>query len=367
MSQLNRTVLFDVHTELGAKFVPFAGYEMPIQYSTGLMQEHMWTRTHAGLFDVSHMGQLRIRGDNFHAALERALPVDFDGWPPGLQRYSLLLNDAGGIDDDLMVLNLGDEIAIIVNAARREHDFARLRALCPDLSIEWRDAALIALQGPSAESVLATAIGASTSQLAFMHGAYFERSGVQYLITRSGYTGEDGFEISVPLSAAPAFTRQLLSHPEVRAIGLGARDTLRLEAGLHLNGQDMTPEITPATARLEWAIARSRRDGGAKTGGFPGATTVLSEMRAGVSRQLAAFIGVESVPIRHGAEIVDDNNAHRGTITSGTVSPSLQRPIMLGYVDTAIESERALYAVVRGQKRPITRAKLPFVPKRYKR
>lgn len=365
MSTLQRTLLYDVHAQLGARFVEFAGYEMPVQYPLGLMQEHLWTRSHAGLFDVSHMGQLRIRGDDLHASLERALPIDFADWPVGLQRYSLLLNERGGIDDDLMVLNQGDEVAIIVNASRRDHDVARLRALCPSLSIEWRDAALIALQGPSAEGVLLSVLGDRVTQLEFMHGARFTFDEAPLIVTRSGYTGEDGFEISVPALLAAKFAQRLLAHPETKPIGLGARDTLRLEAGLHLYGQDMNPETTPPMARLDWAIARSRRTGGTKAGGYAGASR-LSEPSPTV-RRLEAFVGREAVPIRHGCAITDGNDNVVGEVTSGTVSPTLQRPILLGYLDTQVVIEEPLFATVRAQRRPIQRSTLPFVPKRYKR
>src|SRR5688500_18844263 len=229
-----RTVLYELHAELGARFVPFAGFDMPIQYPDGLRAEHLHTRSHAGLFDVSHMGQIRVTGRGLHEALERALPLDFDGWPVGTQRYSLLLNERGGIEDDLMVTRLADELRIVVNASGREKDLARLRSLCPSLSFELLDRGLIALQGPGAEPGL-SAVRSEVKNLGFMRAAMFG----DWLVSRSGYTGADGFEISVPKEKAESLARELLENSAVKPIGLGARDTLRLEAGRHLQGQGM--------------------------------------------------------------------------------------------------------------------------------
>jgi aminomethyltransferase len=353
-----KTVLYGLHAELGARFVPFAGYEMPVQYRDGLRAEHLHTRSQAGLFDVSHMGQVRVTGPRLYEALERALPLDFDGWPVGAQRYSLLLNERGGIEDDLMVTRLADEVRIVVNASGREKDVARLRSLCPGLSIELLDRALIALQGPAAEAAFSS-IQPGVKQLEFMRAARFG----DWLVSRSGYTGEDGFEISVPLQDAEALVRRLLKNPAVKPIGLGARDTLRLEAGLHLYGEDMNADTTPLEASLGWAIARSRRAGGRKEGGFPGADRYLKETP---SRRLVGLLGDEPVPIRHGAKLVDSRNAELGVVTSGTVSPSTQRAIMLGYVRSKSEGTD-LFALVRDAKRPVRIAQLPFVPKRYKK
>ena len=251
---LQRTPLHALHLELGARMVPFANYEMPLQYADGLKAEHLWTRAHAGLFDVSHMGQLRVRGADLHAALERALPVDFTAWRSGEQKYSLLLNDRGGIDDDLMVTRLDGEVAIIVNAACKTQDLARLRALCPNLEFSVLDHALIALQGPRAKEVLAAA-----ADLKFMQARSVNLAGTECCVTRSGYSGEDGFEISVPASHAVALARAWLVHPAVKPVGLGARDTLRLEAALPLYGQDLDAECSPREAGLAWAIARAPR------------------------------------------------------------------------------------------------------------
>jgi aminomethyltransferase len=356
-----KTVLYALHAELGARFCPFAGYEMPLQYPEGLRAEHLHTRSHAGLFDVSHMGQVRVTGPALYEALERALPLDFDDWPEGGQRYSLLLNERGGIEDDLMVTRLADEVRIVVNAACRDKDLALLRRLCPRLSFELLDRALIALQGPSAEAALA-ALQPGVTRLAFMQAGTFG----DWLVSRSGYTGEDGFEISVPPDQAEALARQLLANPAVKPVGLGARDTLRLEAGLHLYGQDMDAGTSVQEASLGWAIARSRRAGGKKEGRYSGAERTLRDEREGTARRLAGLLGEEAVPIRHGASLVDPENKQVGTVTSGTVSPSTQRAIMLGYV--AVKSlGTELFALVRGARRPVRVTKLPFVPKRYKK
>jgi aminomethyltransferase len=351
-----KTVLHGLHAELGARFVPFAGFEMPVQYRDGLRAEHLHTRSHAGLFDVSHMGQVRVTGPGLHQALERALPLDFDGWPVGAQRYSLLLNSRGGIEDDLMVTRLADEVRIVVNASGRENDVALLRSLCPGLSVELLDRALIALQGPSAEAALA-AVKPRVRELQFMQAIGMD----DWLVSRSGYTGEDGFEISVPLKDAEPLARQLLKNPAVKPIGLGARDTLRLEAGLHLYGEDLDADTTPLEASLGWAIARSRRPGGTKEGGFPGAGAYQRQ-----NRRLVGLLGEEPVPIRHGAKLVDSENRDIGTVTSGTVSPSTQRAIMLGYVGAGF-LDKDLFAVVRDSRRPVRITKPPFVPKRYKK
>jgi aminomethyltransferase len=350
-----KTVLYGLHAELGARFVPFAGFDMPIQYREGLRAEHLHTRSAAGLFDVSHMGQVRVTGPGLHESLERALPLDFADWPEGVQRYSLLLNERGGIEDDLMVTRLRDEVRIVVNAAGRQKDLALLRSYCPGLSFELLDRALIAVQGPSAEAVVA-AIKPEVRQLAFMQAAVFG----DWLVSRSGYTGEDGFEISISNEAAEPLARELLETSAVKPAGLGARDTLRLEAGLQLYGQDMGADTTPLEAGLGWAIARSRRPGGAKEGGFPGAASYRRH-----DRRLVGLVGEEPAPIRHGAPLFAAEE-EAGVVTSGTVSPSTQRAIMLGYVGGKF-LDQPLSAVVRDARRPVRITKLPFVPKRYKK
>jgi aminomethyltransferase len=360
-----------LHRELGAKFGPFAGYEMPIQYPAGLKAEHAATRTRAGLFDVSHMGQLRIRAKDGTAAslargLEAALPVDFDGWPVGLQKYSLLLNDAGGIEDDLMLVNLGDEVRMVVNAGNRDADLARLVAACPGLSIEWVDAALIALQGPEAESVLA-ALDPAAAAMTFMQARELSLDDARCFATRSGYTGEDGYEISIPIAAAERVVRRLLADPRVQPVGLGARDTLRLEAGLPLHGNDISASTSPVEAGLAFAIPKSRRAGGAKAGGFPGASTVLAQLAAGPSRRLVGLASSEAIPIRAHAAVLDAADATVGEVTSGTVSPTLGRPVMLAYVAASALDGRPLRTAVRDKRPAVEVVKLPFVPKRYRR
>jgi aminomethyltransferase len=361
-----------LHRELGARFGPFAGYEMPIQYPAGLKAEHLATRERAGLFDVSHMGQLRLRPRDGNPgtlarALEAALPVDFDGWPLGLQKYSLLLNDQGGIEDDLMLVNLGDEVRMVVNAGNRDADLARLVAACPELSIEWVDAALVALQGPAAEAVLA-ALDPSAAAMTFMQARELSLDGASCFATRSGYTGEDGYEISLPLEAAERIVRRLLADDRVAPVGLGARDTLRLEAGLPLHGNDITPATTPIEAGLAFAIPKSRRAGGAKAGGFPGAAILLAQLADGPVRRLVGLVSNDTIPVRAHAPVLDESGASVGEVTSGTVSPSLGRPVMLAYVATeAIASGRPLRASVRDKRPVVTVTPLPFVPKRYKR
>ena len=364
--------LESVHRALGAKFGPFAGYEMPIQYPAGLKAEHLATRERAGLFDVSHMGQLRIRARDGSAAtlarsLEAALPLDCDGWTPGLQKYSYLLNDQGGIEDDLMLVHLGDEVRMVVNAGNRDADYARLTTLCPELLIEWVDAALIALQGPAAEAVLAE-LDASAREMSFMQARSLQLEGSACFATRSGYTGEDGYEISLPLEGAERILRRLLSDARVQPVGLGARDTLRLEAGLPLHGQDISPSTTPVEAGLAFAIPKSRRTGGAKAGGFPGAAVILQQLSQGAPRKRVGLVSSETIPIRAHATILDDQDQPVGEVTSGTVSPSLGKPVMLAFLSPeALAAGRPLRAVVRDKRPAVEVVPLPFVPKRYRR
>jgi len=300
-----------------------------------------------------------------HRALERALPIDFDDWAVGRQRYTLLCNERGGIEDDLMVTRLADEVRLVVNASTKEKDIALLRRLCPSLAFAPLEHALIALQGPSAERTLA-ALAPEAAELDFMSLAALAIAGAECLVSRSGYTGEDGYEISVPADDAERLARALLASPRVKPVGLGARDTLRLEAGLHLYGQDMDENTSVLEASLGWAIARSRRPGGAKQGNFTGAHVYLRQSRAGVTRRLVGLVGEEAVPIRHGAEIVADGK-EAGVVTSGTVSPSTGKAIMLASLRTEHGDASRLSALVRGTARPVRIAKLPFVPKRYKK
>ncbi len=361
-----------LHRELGARMGPFAGYDMPIQYPAGLKAEHRQTRESATVFDVSHMGQLLVRArdgriETLQRCLEACLPLDFDGWTPGSQRYTLLLNERGGIEDDLMVINGGDEVRIIANAGNRDHDLKLLRTRCPELDFDWIDAALIALQGPQAAAVL-TALDPRAASPRFMEAATLELLGTPCLATRSGYTGEDGYEISIPTAEAEQIVRHLLDDARVSPAGLGARDTLRLEAGLPLHGNDIGPGVTPVEAGLSFAIAKSRRSDGPKVAGFPGAEIVLNQLAHGPSHKLTGFVSTEAIPIRAHAKVVDGENREVGEVTSGTVSPTLGHPVLMARVEAAaLATDQPLFAVVRDKRLPITRAKLPFVEKRYKR
>jgi aminomethyltransferase len=370
---LQRVPLDALHREAGARMAGFAGYEMPIQYPTGLKTEHLRTRASCGLFDVSHMGQLLIRArdgriDTLQQELEACLPLDFQGWHSGVQKYSLLLNERGGIEDDLMLVNLGDEVRMIVNAGNRAHDLHLLTMRCPGLEFDWIDAALIALQGPQAEAVL-SALDPRAASPRFMESVALELLGTPCFATRSGYTGEDGFEISIPAVEAELVVRQLLQDPRVTPVGLGARDTLRLEAGLPLHGNDIGPDTTPVEAQLQFAIARSRRSDGPKVAGFTGAEVVLNQLAHGASRKLVGLVSGEAVPIRGHAAIVDGDDRQVGEVTSGTISPTLGHPVMLAYLnsDALQAGEMPLRAQVREKRPAVTRRPLPFVPKSYKR
>jgi aminomethyltransferase len=369
---LARVPLDALHRELGARMGAFAGYDMPIQYPMGLKGEHLHTRAHCGLFDVSHMGQLRVwprDGDvtTLQRELEACLPIDFVDWESHAQRYTLLLNHQGGIEDDLMIVNLGAEVRIVVNAGNREHDRRLFVERCPSLSFDWIDEALVAIQGPAAEAVVAQLDPRATTPR-FMEATMLELLGVPCFATRSGYTGEDGFEISIPPGSAESVVRALLEDERVRPAGLGARDTLRLEAGLPLHGHDIGPDTSPVEAQLAFAIARSRRLDGAKAGGFPGAEAILQQFAHGVERKLVGFTSSAGIPIRPPAAIVDGDDQVVGTVTSGTMSPSLGHPILLAYVDAgALRDDGALSARVRDKRPAVARTKLPFVPKRYKR
>jgi len=369
---LLRVPLDALHRELGARMSGFAGFDMPIQYPLGLKAEHLATRSSCGLFDVSHMGQLLVRPrdgriETLQQELEACLPLDFQGWHTGVQKYSLMLNERGGIEDDLMLVNQGDEVRIIVNAGNRAHDLHLLAMRCPGLDFEWIDAALIALQGPQAEAVLSVLDPRAASPV-FMEAVALELLGAPCFATRSGYTGEDGYEISIPSVEAELVVRQLLEDSRVTAVGLGARDTLRLEAGLPLHGNDIGPDTTPVEAQLAFAIARSRRSDGPKVAGFPGAEAVLNQLAHGANRKLVGLVSDEAVPIRAHAPIVDGEGRPVGEVTSGTISPTLGHPVMLAYLPAALaKSDTPLFAQVRGKQLRVTRKPLPFVPKRYKR
>ena len=366
------TPLNALHLELGARMVPFAGYSMPVQYPAGLMAEHLHTRAQAGLFDVSHMGQLRLIGPDAAAAFETLMPVDVIDLPVGKQRYGLLLNEAGGIIDDLMFLRVGpDEIFVIVNGACKVRDIAHIQAQIGQRCqvVPLPDQALLALQGPQAAAVLAR-LAPGAAQLVFMTGARLAIAGADCLVTRSGYTGEDGFEISVPAAQAEALARTLLAQPEVQPIGLGARNSLRLEAGLCLYGNDLDTTTTPVEAGLNWAMQKVRRSGGARAGGFIGADVVLAQLDnpASLTRQRVALIAQERVPVREPAVLENLDGQHIGHVTSGLLSPTLNQPIALAYVQpdyAALGTE--LFAIVRGKPVPMVVAPTPFVPTRYYR
>ncbi len=362
---LKRTPLYNLHQSLGARMVPFAGYEMPVQYPAGILAEHLHTRARAGLFDVSHMGQLRLGGPDPAAAFEALVPGEIRALRPMRMRYSLLLNEAGGILDDLMTTRLGDGLFVVVNAATKDADLAHLRArLGGAVTIELiEDRALLALQGPAAAAVLAR-LGDGLAQLPFMSAAEMALNGEPCLVTRSGYTGEDGFEISLPGAAAPGLAERLLAEPEVMPIGLGARDSLRLEAGLCLYGHDIDETTTPVEADLAWTIGARRR----AAGDFPGAAVILRQLAQGPSRQRVGIRPDGRAPAREGAVIADAAGNEIGRVTSGGFGPSLGAPVAMGYVEAAHAVDgAALSLLVRGSPRPARVAPLPFVPHRYYR
>ena len=366
---LIRTPLFDLHHELGARMVPFAGYSMPVQYPAGLMAEHLHTRSAAGLFDVSHMGQLSIAGANAAAALESLMPVDVIGLAPGRQRYGMLLNENAGILDDLMFTRRAADFLVIVNGACKVADTAHIQShigsRCEVTPLP--DAALLALQGPLAAMALERVVP-GVGALVFMSGGDFAWEGHALFITRSGYTGEDGFEISVPADAAQAFARALLQEPEVKPIGLGARNSLRLEAGLCLYGNDIDTTTTPAEANLLWAVQKVRRRGGTRAGGFPGALHLLAQIDGGCSRLRVGLRALERVPVREHTALHLPGGAAVGEVTSGLLGPSADAPIAIAYVDTAHSAPGTrLDAMVRGKPIPMQVCSMPFVPHRYHR
>jgi aminomethyltransferase len=364
-TSLQRTPLHDLHLSLGAKMVPFAGYEMPVQYAAGIMAEHLHTRARAGLFDVSHMGQLRIGGAGAAEALEALVPADIKSLAPGRMRYTLLTNEKGGILDDLMVTQAGDHLFVVVNAARKQHDTEHLRrGLSGKATLTpLPDRALLALQGPEAAAVL-TRLAPAVSEMSFMTGRALELDGLPCFVTRSGYTGEDGFEISVPANAAERLARRLLAEPQVMPIGLGARDSLRLEAGLCLYGHDIDESTTVIEADLAWTVQKRRRT----EGGFPGAAVIQRELASGPRRKRVAIKPDGRAPAREGTEITDAAGAVIGRITSGGFGPSVDGPIAMGYVAAErAQLGTALKLLVRGTPRPARIVPLPFVPHRYHR
>ncbi len=362
---LSRTPLHALHLARGARMVAFAGYEMPVQYPPGIIAEHLHTRTQAGLFDVSHMGQLRLIGQDAAAMLERLVPGDVRGLAPGRMRYTLLLNDKGGIIDDLMVTRVEDGLFLVVNAACKDTDTAHLRTeLEPFVTVDACDGqALLALQGPAAAAVLAR-FCPGIDRIPFMSAATGSFDGRPCQVTRSGYTGEDGFEISLAAADATAIAERLLAEPEVAPIGLGARDTLRLEAGLCLYGHDIDTTTNPVEAGLAWAIGARRR----ANGGFPGAATIVAELGAGPRRRRVGIQPEGRAPAREGTVITDPAGAPIGRVTSGGFGPSVGGPIAMGYVGSQFAAPGTACAlVVRDQPRPARVVPLPFVPHRYYR
>jgi aminomethyltransferase len=373
MSALRRTPLYDLHQSLGAKMVPFAGYEMPVQYPLGVMKEHTHTRTKAGLFDVSHMGQAIVKKGSYEAtarALEAVIPVDILGLGQNRQRYGFLTNDAGGIMDDLMLANREDHVFVVVNAACKTSDIAYLKTALGDAHVtELTDRALLALQGPAAETVL-SALDPRASDMRFMDVGVLSLSGVEAWVSRSGYTGEDGFEISVPNGEAQSLAEQLLKHTDVEPIGLGARDSLRLEAGLCLYGHDIDDKTTPVEAGLTWAIQKVRRLGGDREGGFPGAKIILDQLEQGVPRKRVGLLPEGRAPMREGVALYKDEQADTpfGRITSGGFGPTVAGPIAMGFLpaEHCVEDTR-VFGELRGKRLPLVVSKLPFTPANFKR
>jgi aminomethyltransferase len=356
--------------------VPFAGYDMPVQYPAGVLKEHLHTRGHAGLFDVSHMGQIALRPksgkvEDAALALERLVPQDIVGIAPGRQRYAQLTNEAGGILDDLMVANFGDHLFLVVNAACKAEDESHIRKHLSDVCDidSMSDRALIALQGPNAESALAK-LCAEVTSMKFMDAGPRRVGNFDCFVSRSGYTGEDGFEISVPAGHAEALATALLDNPDVLPIGLGARDSLRLEAGLCLYGHDIDTTTTPVEAALEWSVQKSRRKGGARAGGFPGAEKILDQFDKGAPRRRVGLKAEGRAPVREGALLFADPTSSEaiGKVTSGGFGPTLNAPVAMGYLPAALANVgMTVFAEVRGQRLPLAVAATPFVPNTYKR
>jgi len=372
VSDLKRLPLHDLHVALGARMVPFAGYEMPVQYPLGVMKEHLHSRAAAGLFDVSHMGQAVVVPTGSWAdlalAFEMLVPVDVLGLKPGRQRYGLITNDVGGVMDDLMFANRGDDLFIVVNAACKAADFEMFEQLFPgvgDLRLV-DDRALLALQGPQAEAALARLVP-GVAAMRFMDVARLASDFGELWVSRSGYTGEDGFEISVPEAGAEGLARALLAMPEVEPIGLGARDSLRLEAGLPLYGHELDAGTSPVEAGLDWAIQKVRRAGGARAGGFGGAEVILRELAEGAPRRRVGLRPEGRAPMREGTLLYDGDRAV-GRVTSGGFGPSVNAPIAMGYVPAELaEIGTRLEGEVRGKRHPVTVAAFPFHPTTYKR
>jgi aminomethyltransferase len=367
---LHKTPLHALHVELGAKMVPFGGYDMPVQYRDGILAEHRHTRAQAGLFDVSHMGQVQLVGADAAAALETLVPVDIVDLPVFKQRYALFTNPQGGILDDLMVCRRPDDLFVVVNAGCKEQDIAHLQqhlsGRCQVIPMPER--ALLALQGPAAVTALAR-LAPGVEKLTFMEGGFFKLDAFDVFLTRSGYTGEDGYEISMHERDAIAIARLLLDQPEVKPIGLGARDTLRLEAGLCLYGHDINTTTTPAEAALTWAIQKVRRSGGARAGGYPGFGVIDPQLPGGsapAARKRVGLSSTEKLPVREGAKLVNADGAEVGVVTSGTLGPTVGHLVAMGYVATSHAAQGTpLFALVRDKRVPMTVSHMPFAPHRY--
>lgn len=368
--KLLKTPCYNLHLEAGGKMVPFAGYQMPVQYSMGVKKEHLHTREKVGLFDVSHMGQLKLIGKNAAIALEKLVPVDIIDLPIGKQRYALFTNDQGGLLDDLMVSNFGDHLFVVVNAACKAQDIAHLQRHLPsDIEIQiLENRALLAIQGPKTSEVLKRLIPESADMI-FMDSRVVNFDGVECIIGRAGYTGEDGFEISIPQADAERIARLLLAEAEVEWIGLGARDSLRLESGLCLYGHDIDETTTPVEASLLWAISKVRRTDGERAGGFPGAKIILEQIATkNVNRKRIGMVGLGKAPVREGTLLYNSNDEKIGIVTSGTAGPTKGSPIAMGYVKTDYAVlDTQIYADVRGKKLPMLIQRMPFVAQRYYR
>ena len=371
---LRKTPLNALHREFGAKLTEFAGYEMPVQYRLGILGEHQHTRKKAGLFDVSHMGQVILSGQSYEEtalSLEKVLPMDVLGLEIGRQRYGFLTNDDGGILDDLMFSNRGDHIFVVLNAACKDSDIKYLRSLLePNISIkEIENRALIALQGPASEAVLGK-YHPQIKNMKFMDVETLTIDGAECWISRSGYTGEDGFEISIPAEAAEPITRSILSNQNVEFIGLGARDSLRLEAGLCLYGHDIDQATTPVEASLTWAIQKARRSNGSRASGFIGSEIILKQLAGGTNKKRVGFLPQTRAPMREGVEIFGTETSKEaiGKITSGGYGPTVGYPIAMGYINSEYaNSEDDLFGELRGKRVPVKVSNLPFVPLNFKR
>ena len=371
---LRKTPLNALHREFGAKLTEFAGYEMPVQYRLGILGEHQHTRKKAGLFDVSHMGQVILSGQSYEEtalALEKVLPMDVLGLEIGRQRYGFLTNDDGGILDDLMFSNRGDHIFVVLNAACKDSDIKYLRSLLePNISIkEIESRALIALQGPASEAVIGK-YHPQIKNMKFMDVETLTIDGAECWISRSGYTGEDGFEISIPAEAAEPITRSILSNQNVEFIGLGARDSLRLEAGLCLYGHDIDQETTPVEASLTWAIQKARRSNGSRASGFIGSEIILKQLAGGTNKKRVGLLPQTRAPMREGVEIFATETSKEaiGKITSGGYGPTVGYPIAMGYINSEYaNSEDDLFGELLGKRVPVKVSNLPFVPLNFKR